>query len=260
MISLTIITVVKNNSNEILKTLSSINNQTYKNFEHIIIDSNSTDGTSEIIEKFNFKNKTVHLRENDNGIYQALNKGIKKARGKFIGILHGGDIFFCKDTLNKISQNFDNFDAVFGAIAYYNGNKINRIWNFNQQNNNKINPLKVPHTSLFVKKSILEALGYYDEKYKISADLDFLLRLKNKNLKFLFFNRILVFMKSGGKSHSLKNFFTKLKEDLFILYKYYKLFCIFIYIYKIVIKIKGLRLFTKKKYIQDLEFELKNNL
>ena len=78
MISITIITVVKNNSEEILKTLSSINNQTYDNFEHIIIDSNSTDGTSEIIDRFNFKIKTIYLRENDNGIYQALNKGIRK--------------------------------------------------------------------------------------------------------------------------------------------------------------------------------------
>ncbi len=260
MISITIITVVKNNSEEILKTLSSINNQTYDNFEHIIIDSNSTDGTSEIIDRFNFKIKTIYLRENDNGIYQALNKGIRKARGKFIGVLHSGDVFFCNDTLNKISKKIENFDAVFGAVAYYNRNKINRVWNFNQNYNNDINPLKIPHTSLFIKKSFFEAFGYYNEKYKISADLDFLLSLKNKNLNFLCLNKTLVFMKSGGKSYSYKNFFTKFKEDFFILYKYYKLFCIFVYIYKIIIKIKGLSFLTKKKYIQELEVELKNNL
>ena len=85
--------------------MKSIRSQVFNNFEHIIIDSNSSDGTSDFIRE-NLNPQTIHIRENDSGIYEAINKGVKLSKGKFIGLLHSGDIYFSKSTLKYIFQNF----------------------------------------------------------------------------------------------------------------------------------------------------------
>ena len=260
MTLLTIITVVKNNSKEILKTLESINNQQFDDFEYIIIDSNSNDGTSEIIKNFKFKKKFTYLREKDNGIYQGLNKGIKISSGKFISVLHSGDFFYSDNTLENIASQFDDNDIIFGDIAYYSDLKINRIWKFRQNNKEFINPFKIAHTSLFVKKKLFNTKGFYKENFKISSDFDFLLRIKQEKLKFAEIPNIVIFMKSGGKSFSLNNFFLKMKEDLNILFNYFNfLFAIF-YLYKLFIKIKSLRIFLNKQELKILEKQLKTKI
>ena len=90
-----LITVVKNNKFQISKTINSIKEQNYKNFEYIVIDGNSTDGTTEIIKKIN-KNyrKLKHIIRKDKNLYDGLNFGIKVSKGKYIVILHSGDSFF----------------------------------------------------------------------------------------------------------------------------------------------------------------------
>jgi len=105
----TIITVVKNNVFEIEKTINSLKNQKFKNFEHIIVDANSRDGTSEIIQR-KINSKIKHYREKDSGIYDAINKGIKYSKGDYIGLLHAGDFFssnYVLSLINKVSKNND---------------------------------------------------------------------------------------------------------------------------------------------------------
>ena len=92
MNKITIITVVKNNLIGIRKTIKSIRSQTFTNYEHIIIDSNSNDGKLDFLKK-NLNSKTIYLREQDSGIYDAINKGINLSSGDYIGLLHSGDSF-----------------------------------------------------------------------------------------------------------------------------------------------------------------------
>ncbi len=245
---ITIITVVKNDKDNIIKTLDSIRSQSFKNYEHIIIDSNSTDGTSEIIKK-KINPQTLHIRESDNGIYQGINKGIKKANGNLVGLLHSGDIFYSSDTLKYIDNKSNNLDFLFGNIAYFKNKKINRFWEFKSDKTNRLNPFKIPHTSLFIKKSVLEYLELYDENFIISSDTDFLIRLCKQNFKYKKLDAYIVFMKSGGVSFSLSNFFNKTLEDLTILFKHYNFIFLFFYLYKTVIKLSGFLLFINKKKI-----------
>ena len=240
MAKISLITVVKNNLIGISKTVRSIQMQSFNDYEHIIIDSNSNDGTSNYIKK-NINSKTIYVREKDNGIYSAINKGIKKSNGKFLGLLHSGDFFTSDDTLNHIYKKLCNRDYIYGNVAYYKKNNVNRIWNF--QSNIKIsnNPFKIPHTSLFIKKDIIKSqLKLYDENFKISSDLEFLIRLSKKDYNYKKIENYVVFMESGGASFSYKNFLKKLTEDLRIIYKHYKYLFLFIYLYKVLIKIYGL--------------------
>ncbi len=114
-----IITVVKNDRDNILKTINSIKNQNFKNFEHIIVDGYSTDGTSEVIKKNIIVNKQYkHLIKKDKNLYDALNYGIKISKGEYIGILHSGDIFFNNNILNLIEKEIKDVDAISGNIIY----------------------------------------------------------------------------------------------------------------------------------------------
>ena len=107
-----IITVVKNDLSKIRLTFQSLKNQIFKDYEHIILDSNSTDGTSEFLKK-NLNEKILYFRENDKGIYDALNKSFKKASGQYYLILHAGDFFYSENSLSLLSKFIDknkNFD------------------------------------------------------------------------------------------------------------------------------------------------------
>jgi glycosyltransferase len=263
-IEITIITVVKNNVKGIVKTLDSINSQSFMNYEHIIIDSNSTDGTSEVIkEKIN--NKSIYFREHDDGMYEAINNGIKKANGKYIGLLHSGDVYSSKETLSLVFKTLDPYDLdfVFGNIAYFKFNKIVRLWKFNIFKPNNLNPFKIAHTSLFIKRKIIKDLNFYSQKFKISSDLDFLIKLCKNKLNFYKIDDYLIYMESGGLSFSLSNYLKKIKEDFSILKNHYSFFCLFIYIYKVLIKFNGYFFIFKNSEIKNVQDQftalVKNN-
>jgi len=249
----TIITVVKNGMPNIKLTLKSLKKQTYKNYQHIIFDGKSRDGTSKfILEKSNTKN--LYINKKDKGIYDALNKSIKKAKGEYIIILHSGDFFYSKNSLYLLSKFINknkNFDFYFSNILFYNqkNKNISRIWKISPKNNTNLNFLRIAHTSLCIKKDISTKI-FYDEKLKISADMDYLFTLC-KNFKGKYFNNFFIYMEDKGLSNSKKYFLTRLKEDIKILYKRFNLFFLFVLIYKISIKIPGS--FVKKKMF-DINF------
>jgi glycosyltransferase len=256
---ITIITVVKNNLSGIKRTINSLRFQSFKDYEHVIIDSNSEDGTSEFL-KNHLDSKTIYVREKDTGVYNAINKGVNLSKGKFIGLLHSGDFFYSQNTLFLISQNLDEIDYVFGDIIYFNKNKINRIWEFSLDNTKKLNPFKIPHTSLFLKKELIKDLGFYDESFKISSDTDFLIKLCKKKLKFKKLNNYLIYMETGGLSFSLLNFFQKAREDLKILKRYNKFLFVPIYLYKILIKFNGILFLNFNKKLKIINLNLKKIL
>ena len=127
-----IITVVKNDKDKIKKTINSVNKQLFKDFEYIIIDGKSNDGTSEIIDK-NLKDKKNihrHIIKKDKNLYEALNYGIKISTGKYIVLLHSGDIFLNSKVLTLINKEIENYDVISGNIIYKNKGQFSRYWNY----------------------------------------------------------------------------------------------------------------------------------
>jgi glycosyltransferase involved in cell wall biosynthesis len=116
---ITVITPTFNSANTILANLASVKNQKYKNLEHIIIDNKSVDGTLNLIKKQNDKRIKI-VSEQDNGIYDAINKGIKLAKGEIISILHSDDKYYNNHTLLNIINNFEdrNIDIIYGDLLY----------------------------------------------------------------------------------------------------------------------------------------------
>ena len=235
-----IITVVKNDKDKIKKTINSVNKQLFKDFEYIIIDGKSNDGTSEIIDK-NLKDKKNihrHIIKKDKNLYEALNYGIKISTGKYIVLLHSGDIFLNSKVLTLINKEIKNYDAISGNIIYKNKGQFSRYWNYKIVNLNKFNCFKIAHTSLIIKKKLIESIKKYNTKYNISSDTDFILRLSSiKDIKYKYINKTFVIMEAGGLSNSTKNLVSKVSQDLQIYIKHFKLNFIFFYFFKIIYKL-----------------------
>lgn len=243
MLKFSIITVVKNNAIEIEKTLNSLHSQKFKNYEHIIIDGNSHDGTSEIIKK-KINSKIKYYREPDSGIYDAINKGIDFSRGEYVGLLHAGDFFSSENILSEINRHIKKYDIFFGNIIFFD-KKINilRYWKKSLINLSLYNAYKIPHTGMFVKKRIFEEVGNYNVNYKISSDTDFILRLSKNKYKIFCFDKVILFMKSGGVSSSYKGFAKKAYEDLSIYLQYFGISFFVIYLFKTFSKIFDFAIF-----------------
>ena len=172
---ISIITVVKNSSNTIEKTIKSVLAQEYKNLEYIIIDGGSTDGTLEIIKEYK-KNISIFLTEKDNGIWDAMNKGIKLANGDLVGFLNSGDIYY-PNTLETVNDYFieNKIDFLFGSVEKYklmHGYKPWKItWSFGFYTSHSV--------GFFIKKDKHRMVGFYDQKF-LSADLDFFYKMIKK--------------------------------------------------------------------------------
>ena len=177
---ISIITVTKNSEKFLEECILSVHNQTYKNYEHIIIDGNSNDNTLGIIEKH--KEKIAYwISKNDNGLYDAMNKGINYCTGDIIGILNSDDIYY-PDALKIVNRYFNSYqdlDFLFGSVYKYkllhgyNPKKIR--WSFGFYTSHSV--------GFFIKKTSQLNVGLYNVKYKWSADYDLFYRMIIK-LKF----------------------------------------------------------------------------
>lgn len=182
---ISIITVCFNAQDTIEETLMSIASQSYKNIEHIVVDGASTDKTIEIINKY--KNNIVHLvSEHDNGVYDAMNKGIKLATGDFLFFLNANDILYDNDVLKNVVDALNKKPEakfLFGDVDNVSEDKkTSTIRQYNNINNDFyfLND-NICHQSIFYHKSLFEELGYYSNKFKIYADWDFNIKCLVKN-------------------------------------------------------------------------------
>jgi glycosyltransferase len=243
---ISIVTVVKNNKKNLLISIKSILNQSFKNFEHIIYDGMSHDGTKSIIKKYLNKN-TRYICRSDKNYYEGLNYAVKAATGDYIGILNAGDKYFDSNVLDRINKKIlsTKCDLLFGNLIYFNiKNYTTRIWNFPIKDLNSLTALKIASPTLFIKKKIIMS-NLYNTKYNISSDTDFNIRISKKNLNYVYLNQIIVLMKTGGLSTNSKFFLRKMREDILILRKYFKFLFMFIYFYKVLIKFKTFK-FNRK--------------
>ena len=239
---LSILTIVKNDKKNLLISLDSVLSQSLKNFEYIIYDGMSSDGTKFIVQKYLNKNVRYICRA-DKNYYDALNYAIKAASGDYIGILNAGDKYFSLNVLNKIYKKIiaSKCDLLFGNLKYLNEKDYpSRVWNFKVTDLNLISALKIASPTLFIKRKVAIS-NPYNINYKISSDIDFNLRISKKKLNYIYLNELIVLMKTGGLSTNPNFFFIKMVEDIIILKKYFKVCFIFIYLYKVLIKLRTFR-------------------
>lgn len=217
---ISIITAVKNNAATIESCITSVFSQTYEEIEHIIIDGGSCDGTLEIISKYKDKIAKV-ISETDNGMYYALNKGIKLASGDVIGILHSDDFYAHNKIIENVADVFKrkNVDSCFGDLQYVsekNPDKIIRYWKASPCSSKKFKyGWMLPHPTFFVKKWVYEKFGCFNTDFKISADYELMLRLLVKyGISTYYMPEVIVKMRMGGLSNrSFRNLFIKSYED-----------------------------------------------
>lgn len=197
---ISVITVTKNSEKFLEENINSLINQTYKNFEHIIIDGQSTDKTIEIIKK-NSSKVSYWKSEPDISLYDAMNKGIRASSGDIIGILNSDDIYYpgALEIVNKYFSEDSNLDFLFGTVQKYkllHGFYPNKIkWTFGFYTTHSV--------GFFIKKSSQDILGLYDTQYKYSADYDLFYRMivKNKMIgKATKKNEVLGKFRQGGLS------------------------------------------------------------
>lgn len=213
-----IITPVLNRKCEVDFTLESLRSQTIKDYEHIIQDGGSTDGTLEYLHNACLGNCRIFSQE-DKGIYDAINKGLSVAKGELIGLLHIGDCYASNKILEEVSNTFDDHrtNIVYGNIEYFNSNKkTTRFWRAKEFSRGSLRfGWMPPHTSVFVRKSFLDEIGVYDHSYKISGDYEWLLRaLRNPNVCEKYLDKTLIRMSAGGLSTDLKMTKQKMIEDI----------------------------------------------
>jgi glycosyltransferase len=242
---------VKNNFFEIAKTINSLHSQQFKNFEHIIIDANSHDGTSQIIKK-KINSKIKYYRGPDAGIYDAINKGINFSRGQYVGILHAGDFFSSTNILSEINRCIKKYDIFFGNIIFFD-KKINilRYWKKSLINLHLYNAYRIPHTGMFIKRKVFQEVGGYSVDYKISSDTDFILRLCKKKYKIFYLDKVILYMKNGGVSSSYKSFTQKAREDLFIYFNYFGILFFVIYLFKVLSKVFDFAIFQNTLLLKN---------
>ena len=178
---ISVITVTKNSEKFLEENINSLKDQTYKNFEHIIIDGKSTDGTLEIIKKHRDK-IDYWVSEPDKGLYDAMNKGIEVCTGDIIGILNSDDIYF-PDALKFVNHYFseqENLDFLFGTVKKHklmHGYYPKKIkWTFGFYTSHSV--------GFFIKKSSQMKVGFYDIRYKYSADYDLFYKMIVKKKMF----------------------------------------------------------------------------
>jgi glycosyltransferase involved in cell wall biosynthesis len=218
-LKISLITVVYNAQNTIDRCLDSVVRQKFNNVQHIVIDGGSTDGTIKIINKYQDK-ISVFISEPDNGIYDAMNKGISLADGDIIGTLNADDYLADDDILNDVANSFaqQNVHILYGDLDFIDPNeKVVRKWRSGGYRSGMFNwGWMPPHPTFYCKKELFEKLGGYKLDYGSAADYELMLRFIHAYKANVFYlNKVLIKMFIGGVSNkSLNNRVKALLYDL----------------------------------------------
>lgn len=204
-----IITVTFNSSNTVRSTVESIKRQTYTNIEYIVVDGASKDDTLSIVQEYTDV-LDVLISEPDDGIYDAMNKGILLAKGEIIGILNSDDVLASENVISQIVEVFQNnpeSNCVFGALIYCAYDNLEIIRRYYHLRFFRTWMLRFgwmpPHPSTYIKRSVYAKYGVYKTDFEIAADYEFFVRtlLVGKE-EFSQLSDIIVKMRVGGASTS----------------------------------------------------------
>ena len=205
---ISIVTVCYNSSLTILDTLESVKNQNFKDYEYIVVDGGSKDKTLQILKSYS-NIIDILVSEEDNGIYDAMNKGISLCTGDIIGILNSDDVYANSNVLVNVAKAFNKFkeiDVVYGNIFYVeskNLDKVVRKWISKDYYSDFFDNGNVPpHPSVFIKRNIYKKFGKFNLKYSLAADYEFLLRIFKKNkVSSKYLNIFMIKMRLGGATN-----------------------------------------------------------
>lgn len=225
---ITIITVTYNSASTILETLASVARQTYPEIEHIVVDGASTDGTQALIAAHR-PSVSKWISEPDQGIYDAMNKGLRLASGEFVGFLNGDDTLADADVIRDIvdAVHKEAPDAVFGDLVYVDPSRpkpLVRYWRTGEFAKSKLKfGWMPPHPTLYVRRQVFDRIGPFDATLRIAADYDFMMRLlTSAQMKVAYVRRVLVKMRIGGASNaSAQSMYKKSKEDFLVIRRHH---------------------------------------
>lgn len=216
-----IVTAVMNRADTIEHAVRSVQRQSHRDLEHVIQDGGSRDDTVGIIKRLS-DSRTRLVSEPDEGIYDAINRGIERSTGDVVGLLHSDDFFPHEEVIARIAAAFEDptVDAVYGDLDYVSAvdpDRIVRRWRAGE-----VSPAKIrhgwmpPHPTMCLRSSVFRDYGLYDTSFEIAADYDAILRyFGTGKLRSTYLPEVLVKMRLGGASNkSLGHIIKKSKEDL----------------------------------------------
>ncbi|MDB5021683.1 MAG: glycosyl transferase [Pedobacter sp.] len=220
---LSVITIVYNNVKDIERSLRSVINQTYRNIEYIVVDGASTDGTKEIIEKYT-PSLSLFISEPDQGIYDAMNKGLALATGDYVLFMNSGDEIFSHDTVANVFASSSNpADVYYGETEMFNNNweslgkrRHQTPENFNWKSFKY--GMSISHQAIYIKRSLTTP---YDLKYRYSADIDWIIKAAKKASVIVNTHMYVAKYLVGGVSK--QKHLASLKERFHIFTKHYGL-------------------------------------
>jgi len=228
-----IITVVLNDKGYIEETINSVLGQSYNNLEYVIVDGGSTDGTLDIIKKYEDKVSTI-ISEKDNGIYDAMNKGITMAKGELVGIINSGDWYESNAVELIVDRYRSDKNAIYhGILKYYLNDKE---YYLRATNHEALKNEQIEHPTCFIPKSVYEKCGLYlTTEYKIASDYELLLRNYLKGTRFVQINSLIANFRLTGistKQNELSHIekyriqlsYNLISKKTYIIYKYRFLF------------------------------------
>ena len=207
--NISILTATYNSGKTLRDTMESVLRQNYKGYEYIVIDGASKDATLDIVKEYEpkFEGRLKYISEPDNGIYDAMNKGIRMATGDVIGILNSDDFYTSNDVLQRIADAFEynDIDATYGDIHYVNDDNLTKMVRYYSSAVFKRSFMRYglmpAHPSFYCKREVYEKYGCFDTSYRIAADFENLLRLIFiHRIKTLYIPKHFVTMRTGGAS------------------------------------------------------------
>lgn len=215
-----VITVVLNGAVTLRDTIHSVLSQQNADFEYIIQDGGSTDGTIDIIREFKDE-RIVFLEKKDEGLYDAMNQALDLARGEFIAFLHSDDIYSSAFVLHKVSEVFDSeqTEIVYADLKYVdrtNPARVFRTWKSGKfERNSFLWGWMPPHPAFFVRREMYLQYGKFNTDFHFAADYELMLRFMYRySVSVAYLPDFVVYMKSGGKSNrNWRNRFLANRED-----------------------------------------------
>lgn len=258
MLKISIITATYNSGKTIRDTLSSVLNQSYKNYELIIKDGGSNDNTVEICREYEniFEGKLKVISEPDKGIYDAMNRGIDNASGDIVGILNSDDFYTSDDILDRIAKEFSankDLDAIYGDIHFVSPDNLTKCTRYYSSSYFRPSLLRFgfmpAHPSFYVRKEVYDKYGLYDLQFRTSSDFEWIVRLFAKyHIRAKYIKKDFVTMRTGGESTAGMEAKRKVNNDIVASLKKHGIFTCGAFKY-IRYAWKGIELiYTKIKY------------
>ncbi|KAA1259829.1 PGL/p-HBAD biosynthesis glycosyltransferase [Rubripirellula obstinata] len=209
---ISVVTAVYNRERTIGDTFDSVAKQHHTDIEHIVVDGMSSDRTGDVIAA-NSDRIAISVREPDDGIYDAMNKGIRVATGDVVGFLHADDMLASPTALASVADKFSsgNFDAIYADLEYVQGkntDQVVRYWQSGEYDHQRMRwGWMPPHTTVFVRRTVYERLGGYLTEFGSAADYECMVRLMFRHkIQVGYIPEVTVKMRVGGKSNaSLRN-------------------------------------------------------